>query len=235
VASTITVQQTATWSLSFLEQQPLLINGMEPALSSANLILQTMLGPPFVWPWNRAVLTFSTGAQDYVYSNLNNFGFLEGGTVTAVSGGNKAWEISVKQLLNYDSGPARPGYCSPFIDDGNGNITFRLHPAPDQAYNVALPYQRKPPVMMSMASTWSPVPDELGYVYQWGFLAMMSLIGADARFNEYNAKFISSLLGNQGGLTEMERNIFLTNWTRVMSQLQGTQLETSERYRARAT
>ena len=62
---------------------------------------------------------------------------------------------------------------------------------------------------------------------------MMSLIGNDARFNEYNSKFTTSLLAAQGGLTDMERNIFLANWTRVMSQLQGTQLGTQERYKAR--
>jgi hypothetical protein len=33
----------------------------------------------------------------------------------------------------------------------------------------------------------------------------------------------------------MERNIFLANWTRVMGQLQATQLATGERYKARET
>jgi len=61
----------------------------------------------------------------------------------------------------------------------------------------------------------------------------MSLIGNDARFGEYNTKFIVSLLGAQGGLTEMERNIFLANWTLVLSQLQANQLGTAERFKAR--
>jgi hypothetical protein len=206
---------------------------MEPALSSANLVLQTMLGPPFSWPFNRKIISFAATTQDTVQPGMNDFGFLEGGTVQAASG--KAWEIGVKNVLVTDVQQARPAFCSPFLDDGLGNITFRLTPMPDQSYSVVLPYQRKAPMMLSMASTWSPVPDERSYIYQWGFLAMMSLISADARFNEYNAKFVTSLLGAQGGLTEMERNIFLANWIRVMSQLQAAQLGTAERYKSRET
>lgn len=231
--STATLQQTANWALSYLEQQPVLINGMEPALSSANLILQTILGPPFAWPFNRSILSFSASAQDTEITGLTDFGFLEGGTVKGANG--KAWEVSVKNFMVADMQQARPHFCSPFLDDGEGNVTFRLTPAPDQVYAVVLPYQRKARTMTSMASTWAPFPDERHYICQWGFLALMSLISNDARFNEYNAKFITGLLGNQGGLTDLERNIFLANWTRVMSQLQGVQLGTAERYKARET
>jgi hypothetical protein len=230
--STITVQSTITWSLSFLEQQPVLINGLEPAIGSANLVLQTILGPPFTWPWNRRILTFSSSDQDSQQSGLSDFGFLEGGTVQPTAGG-KAFELSVKQMLHVDASQARPQYCAPFLDDGAGNITFRFTPSPDQEYTAILPYQRRAPLIMSVAMTWAPVPDDKNYICQWGFLALMSLIGNDARFNEYNSKFMTTLLAAQGGLTDMERNIFLANWTRVMSQLQGTQLGTQERFRAR--
>jgi hypothetical protein len=170
--------------------------------------------------------------QDSQQAGLSDFGFLEGGTVTPHSGG-KPYELAVKQMLHVDASLARPQWCAPFLDDGAGNITFRLTPSPDQQYDVVLPYQKRAPVLMSLAFTWAPLPDDKNYIAQWGFLAMMSLIGNDARFNEYNAKFTMSLLAAQGGLTDMERNIFLANWTRVLSQLQGTQMGTQERYRAR--
>ena len=230
--STRTIQDTINWSAAFIEQQPVLLNGLEPALSSAQLILQTVLGPPFVWPWNRGIITFTTNTQDSQQSGLNDFGFLEGGTVQPASGG-KIMEIAVKNVLQGDASGARPQWCSPFLDDGAGNITFRLTPAPDQAYSVILPYQRRAPIVMSLAYTWAPVPDDKYYICQWGFLAMMSLIGNDARFGEYNQKFVTGLLAAQGGLTDMERNIFLANWMRVMSQVQSTQLATAERYKAR--
>lgn len=234
MASTVTIQNTVNWAKAFLEQQPVEVNGMEPALGSANLILQTILGPPFAWPWNRKIISYTSSVQDFQQSGLSDLGFLEGGTVRPASGG-KSWEISVKQFLAVDSSGARPQWCSPYIDDGAGNITFRLTPAPDQSYLVTLPYQRKAPTLYSLGSTWSPIPDDQNYLCQWGFLAMMSLIGNDARFNEYNAKFITTLLAIQGGLSELERNIFLANWAKVTSQMQSNQLATAERYRARET
>jgi len=230
--STVTLQNTVNWSKAFLEQQPLLINGMEPALGSSNLVLQTVLGPPFTWPWNRRVISYATNGQDYQMPGLQDFGFLEGGVVYPVTGG-KPWEIQVKQTLHFEAQQARPQYCAPFLDDGAGNITFRLVPSPDQGYSVTLHYQRRATTLMSMAYTWSPVPDDKNYICQWGFLALMSLIGNDARFNEYNQKFMTGLLAAQGGLTDLERNIFIGNWTRVLSQVQGTQLGTQERYKAR--
>jgi hypothetical protein len=234
VASSITIQNTINFCLALIEQQPVLINGLEPALSSATLVLQTMLGPPFAWAWNRSTLSYQTNGSDWTQNALTKFGHLEGGTVQLLTGGN-AWEVEVKNLLFADTQQARPKYISPLIDDGMGNITFRLTPSPDQGYNVILIMQNKAPVVMSLAQTWAPVPDERNYICQWGFLALMSLIGNDARFNEYNAKFITSLLGAQGGLTDLERNIFLSNWMRVLSQAQGTQLAVSERYKARET
>jgi hypothetical protein len=230
--STITIQATANWSKSFLEQQPLEINGMEPAISSAQLLLQTILGPPFAWPWNRGIVNFQTSTQDYTAA-VSDFGFLEGGTVQAQASGSKPFAIAVKHFLEIDANSARPGHAGAYIDDGLGNITFRLVPAPDQSYSVTLPYQRKAPIIYSLAQTWTPVPDEKNYVCQWGFLALMSLIGNDARFNEYNTKFITSLLGQQGGLSELERNIFLANWTRVVAQMAGVQLSVTERHKAR--
>lgn len=210
----------------------MLINGQEPALGSANLVLQTILGPPFAWPFNRKIISFTTTEQDSQQSGLSDFGFLEGGSVQP-TGGGKPYEIAVKQMLHIDASQARPQWCAPFLDDGAGNITFRLTPSPDQQYTITLPYQRRAPILMSVGFTWSPLPDDKNYIAQWGFLALMSLIGNDARFNEYNSKFVTSLLAAQGGLTDMERNIFLANWTRVMSQLQGTQLGTQERYKSR--
>jgi hypothetical protein len=155
--------------------------------------------------------------------------------VTPAAGGGKPFEVMVKNLLALEGNQGRAMHVSPFIDDGLGNITFRTSPAPEQSYNVNLIYQKKAQPILSMGMTWAPVPDERYYICQWGYLAMMSLIGADARFNEYNAKFVTALLAAQGGLNELERNIWLANWTRVMSQLQGLQLATAERYRARET
>jgi hypothetical protein len=70
--SSITVLRTVEWAKRFIFRRPV-NNGnfVEPALTSANMILQTILGPPFIWRWNRAVIGFVTnpGQQDYTIFN----------------------------------------------------------------------------------------------------------------------------------------------------------------------
>jgi hypothetical protein len=231
MANTLTLRNTLNWCAAFLEQQPVLINGMEPALSSANLVLQTTLGPPFAWPFNRSVLNFVSTGQDYVAGGLNDFGFLEGGSVAPPAG--NPFEVAVRGVLQLEGNTARPNFVSELTDDGAGNITFRLNPTPAVESSVTLLYQKKAPIMQSMAYTWFPFPDEKNYVPQWGFLSLMSLITNDARFNAYNQKFITSLLAQHGGLTALERNIFLANWTAVLKEVQSAQLGTAERFKAR--
>jgi len=78
-----TLQQTANWIKPFLNFAPLNIGIQgEPLLTSANLILQTIAGPPFTWPWNRNKATFLTtiGTQDY-NQTISDFGYLEGASL----------------------------------------------------------------------------------------------------------------------------------------------------------
>lgn len=234
--STTTLANTINGVKAFIEQQPVDVNGMDPALSSANLVKQVILMPPLAWPFNRSQVNFSTSTQDYTVSGLTDFGFLEGGSVQ-VSTDIKPWALEVKIVMEADASSARPRFVSPLIDDGQGNITFRLMPAidPSKTAAVNLFYQRKAPPMLSMAALWAPIPDDKMYMPQWGFLAMMSLIGYDARFNEYNAKFITSVLASQGGLSATEKALFAANWNRALSSTQSIQLETQERFKARQT
>lgn len=86
MAATKTLQDSINWCQPFLNWANLSIgiNG-EPAMSSANLTLQTITGPPFVWPWNRATANFQTtqGVQDYSL-NIANYGFLEAASLQLV-------------------------------------------------------------------------------------------------------------------------------------------------------
>ena len=71
-SSSIQLLQTVEWSKRFIFQRRTNFgNFNEPAISSANTILQTILGPPFAWPWNRVVTGFITtpGRQDYTVFN----------------------------------------------------------------------------------------------------------------------------------------------------------------------
>src|ERR1019366_984675 len=61
--STVTISQTMEWAkkLSF-NRLSAIGNNLEPALTSANMVMQTILGPPFSWWWNNLELTFTTNA-----------------------------------------------------------------------------------------------------------------------------------------------------------------------------
>ena len=83
MAATITLQETIQWVQPYLNWANLTIGvAGEPAISAANLALQTIVGPPFVWPWNRDTATFITvaGQQDYTM-NISTFGFMEAASV----------------------------------------------------------------------------------------------------------------------------------------------------------
>lgn len=72
-SSSITLLQTVEWAKKLNFSRPMAIgNFLEPAISSANMVLQTIVGAPFAWRWNRAITGFicTPGQQDY---NLLNW------------------------------------------------------------------------------------------------------------------------------------------------------------------
>lgn len=209
------LQSTLNWCGAFINYQPLTIGGVEPAVSIANIVLQTILGPPFCWRFNRASVQFECTpqtAQDYTIA-VADFGFIEKAWI--VSPDLELKEIQNKTVLSAEVKAERPHSIAVQNDDDDGKLTFRLMPVPDKAYKVNVLYQKKPRLMNSLASTWAPVPEHYGYIYQWGFLALASLLTNDQRFPIFSNKFTAHLLGAQDGLDEMQRNIFLGNWLEI--------------------
>jgi len=79
VANTITLANSIAWAQAYNGFRSFTIGvGSEPAISSANIILQNLISPPFSWNWNRSKATFTTvvGQQDYT-QGVNLFGFIE--------------------------------------------------------------------------------------------------------------------------------------------------------------
>lgn len=229
------LQGSLNWCGSFLKFQPLAIGGNEPALTSANIVLQTILGPPFCWRWNRTQVNFTCIAtpvtQDYVVA-VSDFGFLEKVWIKSPTA-TDIKELQVRTSLSLTLEAARSQFLAAQADDNNGNITFRLSAAPDLAYVATVLYQKKPPLFTSLANTWAPVPDEYSYIYNWGLLALLSLLLNDARFPIFNQKFIAHLLGAADGLDDMQRNIFLGNWLEVTKSFDRAKLNSSQGINAR--
>jgi hypothetical protein len=215
MASTLNLQASLAWCSPHLGYLPLTIGGLEPALSNANIVKQTILGPPFCWRWNRATVDFTCTAhtQDYV-SAASYFGFIEKAWVENPAA-TEIKELLIENALSATKEEARIKFLAAQSDDNAGNITFRTMPISAELSSVFVLYQKKPSIMTSLASLWDPIPDELSYIYNWGFLALCSMLNDDPRFQIFNQKFIAHLLGAQQGLDEMKRQIFLGNWLEI--------------------
>ena len=217
--STITLNTTVNWASAIANFENLTIGtGNEPAISNANVIAQTILGPPFKWIWNRVAINFFTtsGIQDTAVSSLSNFGFLEGASAT-LSGTTFAFK-EVKTELTVGTEIGRPQSIAAQFDNNAGQITFRTLPVSDANYTVTAHIQQAPIPFTSLSQTWAPIPDKFQYIYSYGFLALSMAYVDDQRFPIFNQKFVAHLLGAQQGLTETERNMFLDTWNLISRQ-----------------
>jgi len=289
-----TIADSINWSKRYtFNRNPVIGNSLEPALTAANIVLQTILGPPFEWWWNNQELIFTCNptanaatstviaiasgtltvtaansfrvgdlvlpsaiagssialngilieiltasstqftalvslpnstdtvgtftnitTQDYTIS-APNFSHIEHASVLDLNADgtpNKWMELTVKNNLSLESSQNRPEFVSPHVEDGTGNVTFRVFSSPDKKYPVAIHVQLAAPRITSINQTWAPLPDFLQYVYELGFLALMQQFADDPRGAYNENKFKAALLGRQEGLTEEQKNIFLNNW-----------------------
>jgi hypothetical protein len=233
MSTTRNILASSLFSMPFIGYQPVNISNGQPAVDAANLTKQVMLGAPFKWPWNRSSINFTTDtdSQDYLITDITDFGFLEQAWLTDPKG--KVNEIGVRTSLAAESAVKRPAsIAAQMLEDTD--LTLRLNSIPDVIYTIEAYYQKTPVQMSSPANTWAPIPDYLSYIYDWGFMAMVSLLTKDARFPIYMGRFMSHLVGAQDGLTSLQRNIFLGNWLDVMSQQERSQLTTQQGVQVRA-
>jgi hypothetical protein len=233
MSTTRNIRSSILFCLPFLNNQPADISNGEPAITAANLTKQTILGAPFKWAWNRNSFSIEVDptSQDYILE-ISQFGFLEQAWLTDATG--KVKEVPVKKSLAAESAKARPSSVSAILED-DSTITVRLNTIPDQLYTLTCFFQQAPILMSSLAASWSPIPDHLGYIYDWGFLGMLSLITKDVRMPIFMQKFVAHQLGAQDGLTALQRNIFLGNWLDVMTAQEREQMVTQQAIQSRQT
>jgi hypothetical protein len=323
-ASTRKIGDTVNWAKRLcFNHNPVIGNSLEPALTSANIVIQTILGPPFTWWWNVQELVFtcsttapstnatavtiadgvltvtapnsfgvgapllgssfetitalngllisvqsvigtfpnytgftalvslpdnidttgtftSTTTQDYVVAppagynaatgaSSGWFSHIEHASVYDITLATPDWkELTVKNNLSLSSVTGRSTFISAESEDANGNVTFRVMPAPNKNYPIAIHAMQTPPLITSINQTWAPLPDYLENVYSLGFLGWMMAFNDDPRSAMYNSQFKAALLARQDALTQEERDIFLNNWdlltnTQQMNRAQGTQ------------
>lgn len=200
MAATVTLQQTIEWAKPFVNWANLTIGtNNEPAMTAANLALQTIVGPPFVWPWNRATQTFQTtqGTQDYSL-NITSFGFLEAanlqmmGVITSVVANGTT---AVFQCVNNFSGgsieggfPASVGISGCTTVGLNGTQVMTAATPTSFTINTTVTVtENEPPGAMALAGKIMPL--EL----KWGALTMATEQGRPG--------FISTQLSNESGVS----------------------------------
>lgn len=149
-----TLTQSINWSQAFYEYAPVTAGlGGEPAVSTANMIRDTMTSAPITWPWNRAIFPLANpttvGQQDYIVplSSIPDFGFLEKVTLTETTGATagKIWEIkdiynNLSMALNADK--QRPESACVFTLSST-QLVLRFIGVPNAAYTVTLIYQKE--------------------------------------------------------------------------------------------
>jgi hypothetical protein len=213
MATTNTLLRILTVSQNYKRNAPLTGvggNPIEPSASIGDWVRGFILSPPFAWRWNRAVATFTTTAsvQDYVKA-IPSFGWLESATV---SDGTTTWGMEITLSNPEDKSNSLPRFVAARLDDDAGNITFRIHPAPDAVYTVTLTYQLAAPTFVTLADTWSPIPDYMYNVYSQGFLSKVYEYFDDPRAIPAFQLFLRSLLSASEGLDESQKRIFAADF-----------------------
>jgi hypothetical protein len=222
---------------TFVQNDQVLIAGLTGAafLNGAVLTVLTSSGSQITAFFNHAdyVSTADTGTatkgtiQDYTI-NIPQFSHIEHASVydiftksTSTGATSSKWfELTVEDNLSLDSTLGRPQFINPQFEDTNGNVTFRVMPAPSNNYPISIHCQLAPPLFTSLNQTWSPLPDFMQHIYTWGFMSLMWFFADDPRAAYAGQKFTAGLLGRAEGLTEEDRNIFLNNWNMLTGQQQ---------------
>lgn len=226
--STIQLERTIQRSSQYARLEPLVFAANtynDPAFSNADWVMQTILAPPFAWRWNRTIegspsapaFTTVIGQPDYSV-NLPTFGWLEKAVAYDPKSGYFAFELQVQLLLGGETLANQPARIAAQYDDGAGNITFRLFPAPDQVYSVVLEFQNAAQLFTSVTDTWSPIPDYLSYVYNEGFDFRTFEYLGDSRSQSSGQLFYQSLSQMSEGLLDSQKNLWLSDKLATLRQ-----------------
>ena len=108
-------------------------------------------------------------------AGISDFGWLAAGTMVAINNNNAILPTrhleAVRTIQPYSTANNPEKVCV-ITDLGTGVLKIRFFPVPGtNVWGVNLVYQKKAPLITTLAGTWTPIPDELSYVYRQGFLA----------------------------------------------------------------
>lgn len=170
--STITLLDTMEWAKRFVSNRNFAIgNFLEPALTSANIIMQTIIGAPFRWRWNRILTGFVTtpGQQDYYLFNWTASTQVNIGWVLVDTNGNSQSVVT--------PGVTVTGTAYPTWNSTVGGVTF------DGAGSTAVTWINLGPVNGAVGSYEETSPS-----YGFGWIETASVQDAAGKWWEMEEK-----------------------------------------------
>lgn len=210
--STITLQDTINQALAFGYLQPVTgVGGVanNPALTIANRIKMMIQSPRFAWETSRSTFQISgtSSSQDYT-KTVTDFGWLESASYTDINSATHVLDIKWEgQPPSSES--AAPSYINTFMDNGTGDIVFRLNTVPDANITITCVYQIAPTLFTTTADTWTPIPDKMADIYIPGFNWLYLFMCNDPRSQLELQMFTRNLFNKQQGLNETQKQEFL--------------------------
>ena len=146
-----TLTQSINWSQPYIEYVPLNAGtAWEPALSVATMVRNSILNPPFTWPFNRneyTSLSLVQGTQDYTAS-ITDFAYLEKVSLLNADGfGYELDDVYNTNILGVPSltnGQGQPNSCAVRYYVPSTSVSLRFLSVPEQAYTTILTYQKLP-------------------------------------------------------------------------------------------
>jgi hypothetical protein len=223
MATTITIQQVVDWARTYTRMVPIVgVGGFsnEPAITIANSVIQDILSgginprtgqayAPFPWKFNRVSATpFDTveNTQEYTLTSVSNIGWLERVQIeekNSTATPKPIYDIEVAQNLTKTHEKGTPRKVAVDRETSSDTIV-RVSPVPgSEVWTVYVDYQAKPVKKTGLGDTWTPIPDELAFLYRQGFLAHALLHADDSRaLREYD-KFML-LMRKAYGLKDTE-------------------------------
>jgi hypothetical protein len=200
VSCSIKLQDTINWVRTFTDLTPIVgVGGFsnEPGLTICNRVLQEMLSFPFPWPFNRkAITSFDTvyKTQEYTLTGVLDVGWLE-----RAQREEKNTTADPKPIFDLDCVRALPKEW--LIDNPekvakdrelSGNTILRVWPVPGNVvWSIYVDYQVKPPLKTALLDYWSPIPDELAFIYEQGVLAFALKHAKDPRASDEMGLFFA--------------------------------------------
>jgi hypothetical protein len=157
--------------------------------------------------WTGGVTITGTGAKSFTFAGvtaetsgaagITDYGWLAGGTMVGIATNSAIfptrhlYAVRDQQPYGVSGDPVKVNVIQ---DLGTGIIRIRFTPVPGNTiWGVNLVYQKKAPLITSLSGFWTPIPDELGYVYRQGFLAMSYRYVNSTRADREWAKFQAAI------------------------------------------